>query len=158
MLQKITINNILDYPEFYKDKDLIRFLRKNNPDDDEFYEYENEMIKDIRKNNQRIREIKYKRILKDYGIKDSDYDMKITKEIIDDYKEKFFKKHRIITNKENELKYKNEILDNLKNDNEIKKFDNIKEAVIKINKKDPIMDLKIYDISNELHNTTERSN
>ena len=95
-------------------------MRKNNPNDDEFYEYENEMIKDIRKNNQRIREIKYKRILKDYGIKDSDYDIKITKEIIDDYKEKFFKKHTIIKNKENELKHKNETLDNLKNDNEIK--------------------------------------
>ena len=48
--RKITINNTLDNPEFYKDKDLIRFLRKNNPEDDEFYEYENEMIKDIRKN------------------------------------------------------------------------------------------------------------
>ena len=45
--------------------------------------------------------------------------MKIRKEIIDDYKENFFKKHRIIKNEENELKYKNEILDNLKNHNEI---------------------------------------
>ena len=72
------------------------------------------MIIDIRKNNQRIREINCRRIFKDYSIKDSDYNIKITQEIIDDYKEKFFKKHRIIKNKENELKYKNEILDNLK--------------------------------------------
>ena len=69
----------------------------------------------------------------------------------------FFKKHRIIQDKENELKHKNEILDNLKNDNEIKKFENIKEAVIKINKKDPIMDIEIRDISDELNNTVEGS-
>ena len=131
LLQKIAINNILDYPEFYKDKDLIRFRRKNNPDDDEFYECENGIIKDIRKNDQRIREINYRRIFKNYGIKDSDYNIKIIKENIDDYKEKFFKKHRIIKNEENESKYKNEILDNLKNYSEMKKFENIKEAVTK---------------------------
>ena len=118
--EKIIVNDILDNLEYYKDKNLIKFLRKNNPEVDEFYNYENKVIQEFRKNNQYCREIECRRLFKQYGIKDSDYNIKITKEIIDDYKEKFFKEHAIILNEENELKYKDEILNNLKNDNEIR--------------------------------------
>ena len=63
----------------------------------------------------------------------------------------------IIQNEENELKYKNEILNNLKNDNEIKKYENIKTAVMEINKKDPINNKVVRDISEESLDVTEGS-
>ena len=47
--EKIIVNDILDNLEYYKDKSLIKFLRKINPEDDEFYNYENEVIQEFRK-------------------------------------------------------------------------------------------------------------
>ena len=47
--EKIIVNDILDNLEYYKDKSLIKFLRKSNPEDDEFCNYENEVIPEFRK-------------------------------------------------------------------------------------------------------------
>ena len=62
--EKIIVNDILDDLEYYKDNNLIKFLRKNNPEDDELYNYENEVIQEFRKNNQYCREIEYRRLFK----------------------------------------------------------------------------------------------